>query len=337
MTPSLRVLIAALTFCTFSPRLIAQDPDPPSVAELVALAPRLSLRETDLSSFRVEGALILNRSPLRFTVLAARPDHAVVIHDGDSPFLVGCGGHAMLYDPVASRVEMYEGRSSFTLRIQPEDPDDPDSEMTLEVGFALGSRKNETEGESQSAATDIDLRSMMQFLANEGTLRMETVSPGLYRLIGVSDERETRVTAIVEPQRSKGAYRSLELAQPDEEGTFQPMIRFDEIVVGGTIPKQRFVFPEVALRESGLEVEEPSLSGPSFPLSIMQLARGLLARFAIHEGPNSPCARAVEKLMQTKLDWPRIAKRDERARSILRRVFKAQMGPFDRVETKKDE
>lgn len=319
-----RFRVAAAILATMACMLPAPAAEPAGMdaAELVKLARVISLEDKEITSFHVSGVLEAGPMRLRFTVAGKQPDQiAFRLEDprDGTPLLATAGEGAMIYDPLASEILLFDACTDFTLRMDPPGAGgkdkDPDA-YTLAFGFFTHSPDSK-----EHKPTIIDIPSLLAAMVPPALVTAD--GTGSYVLDGKSKAGNS-LTARIEPARAEGAFTRVALASK-ETSSDKLALTLDEIRINPTLPDSLFRLPEEDLKTSKLPVRRiENAGGLEEMVSMGKMLRAVMFRFALAGHADEKIRAKLEALAMKKLDWDAVERADREAGQVLKSIFKAQ-------------
>ena len=287
---------------------------------LMSLAPRISLKEETISSFRVKGVFNFGGLKYRFSVSAKKPDQVsvrVMDPSDGTPIMVGASGSLFIYDSIKSEAVLAEAIPHFSLSFENESGSTIKPRLVAGFGFNGTTAKNKASDDLPSAyRTIVDIPSIVAKLTRP--IRVQTDATDDFIISGSSTNGGILI-AHISPSRKEGAYTRLEIYPPKSE---IPFIVLDEIILNQPIPAKHFAFPKEKILASGVKISTISDQGLiNSLLSTRQLMLGLMTRLALSSGDNSEMRATVEELSMRKLNWAELERKDQKLSAILRPIF----------------
>ena len=296
----------------------------PNAENLAALAPRVSLDNELIKSFEVSGVLDTGVK-LRFRVLGKQPNHlAMWIMDpiDGTPVMVGMGGKATLYDPLASEMLVAHSMgSSFQLEVQKDHENlDKQGKPTNLFSYYFGVHPLKDEGEDKedeqaAASIVIDVASFYGFLQRPLELKQE-----LDRyILSYQTDAGNKVVAVVDPDRKQGAFSRFEIYQANSKNPFMVL---DEISINQPIQDECFLFPMDRLKESGIPTKEIKTNNIiSGLLSIKRIMMAIMTRMVIIGDGQIGWKRRIEAMSSKPIDWDQVRENDAKYSPALKKIF----------------
>ncbi len=297
------VLLLLSLFICFNLTATAKTGESPN-AEVEKMLQNVSLPGDPIESLVLDMRMNL---PLPMTVVVqlryqAPDQYALNVFDGSDlmPMMVIRGTRAMINDPLAEAISLIASAGvAFDLSHQGE-------QLNANFAFNLptdGAIKNKVNLDFKNIFSKITLNCSLEKVGEADLLfRGET-------------ERKSSCIAGFSTQQSF-QLRSLQMFV---EGSLQPILEFPIISTQMKPGAECFVFPETALKETGISAANIE---PDGMIDTMMVVASVMKAVFLRAAVKNPAIRAdLEKNFNISPDWPKIEAQDKQRSQLLKKVF----------------
>ena len=265
----------------------------------------ISLPENNFNSlsFDLEMNLPLPLNLLCQVRYAASDSYSLRVFDKSdmTPVLVVADKKAMIYDPISAAVTVVKPVGAFFELVPQGNQFNANFAFNMPVEGKINNKIN------------LDLVSLFG--------RVKSDLKGVKGEDGISfsgtTSQDARCEAVFETEGAKNSVKSFKLYVKDNE---IPVLSFNKILFDVEVSADWFLYPEVELASSGLDITSYQDPGAfSAVIVASQVMKAIFARTAI---ANEPIRSEIEKMLMVSPNWEEISEKDRMNSVELRKLFK---------------